>query len=130
MSRLFFMMPVFLLCALLSCRGEPTPSDRSAQPSLSEKVVRGFERLIDKPDLTVREVEKLQQREYLVRGLPIDASAARIEDTLNELGKDRWDCSAVEKPSSSGEKPAALLLLCKRIPETLLRYVPQSILGR
>ncbi|HQH27138.1 MAG TPA: hypothetical protein PLP17_07055, partial [Oligoflexia bacterium] len=63
--------------------------------------------------------------------LPLDGTPEKIEGTLNEFGKNRWDCFDVEKAAPTAEEPAgSLVVFCKRMPETPLRYVPQSLIGR
>lgn len=76
------------------------------------------------PDEAKREFRKLTQFEYQVRSVRPDISAAELQALLAELGKESWDCA------SPIQRTADFLLVCKRRPESILRYVPQTLLGK
>jgi hypothetical protein len=131
-NKCFFLLLLPMIVMTASCNAQPDSSNNSAADDLKKKIVEGFERLVKNQDVPLKEIEKLQQREYTVIRLPFDTPMEKIEGTLNEFGKNRWDCFHIEKvpPSNREEKVGSFLFFCKRMPETPLRYVPQSILGR
>jgi hypothetical protein len=79
--------------------------------------------LISKPEITIEEVNKLRQFEYKIVKFPSGSTSEEIHNQLNELGKEFWDCFAVEKSEEND-----LFIFCKKKPETPLRYVPKGIL--
>ncbi len=72
------------------------------------------------------ELKKLQQFEYKVVTFPPEVEATELENSLAELGKERWDCFHVDR---IGAKDPALMVMCKRRPDTPLKYVPKTIIG-
>jgi len=72
------------------------------------------------------ELKKLQQFEYRVETFPLDAPATLVEERLNDLGKDRWDCVYADRFETKEPKSA---FVCKRRPDTPLRYVPKTFIG-
>ncbi len=127
------LMPLVVLIAFLvsGCNRSSSESSKYTAEDIEAALRKGFSQLWQDPNLPIKEVEKLQQREYSVFTLPVDSDAKQIEKTLNELGKNRWDCFAIEKITSSApDKTDSLMFICKRMPETLLRFVPHSIIGR
>lgn len=76
------------------------------------------------PEDALSELKKLRQWEYRVVKLPLSLPANEQEGALNSLGAEGWECF---DPYTVGTD---LRLLCKRRPETPLRYVPNSLLGR
>jgi hypothetical protein len=131
-SKCFFLLLLSTIAMTASCNAQPDSSGNGSTEELKKKIFEGFGRLMKNQDVPLKEIEKLQQREYTVIRLPIDTSTEKIEGTLNEFGKNRWDCFHIEKvpPSSREEKVGSFLFFCKRMPETPLRYVPQSLIGR
>ncbi len=74
------------------------------------------------------ELKKLRQFEYRIFSLPAGVNDDQIEAALNLHGKNFWECFDVERVSK--EEGVELRFFCKRKPETLLRYLPQTLLGR
>lgn len=66
----------------------------------------------------LHEIEKLYILEYKVSEIDASASASAIEQRLNELGKDRWECYDNQRIGDS------LHLFCKRRPGSVLEYLP------
>ena len=126
---LFFRL-VFFTTFLCSCEiesGKPSTATEEVQQQITEAidqyVVKGK---------SIEELKKLHQIEYKVFTLPIDNSLAKLEGVLSRMGKEKWDCYHIERVSVIREerKVGRLLFFCKRKYDTLLRYVPQSLLGR
>lgn len=69
--------------------------------------------------LTTEEVKKLSVFEYRVYELAKDPATIDLEAALESAGRERWECFGI----LPGEK--SLRLLCKRRPETYLRYIPR-----
>jgi hypothetical protein len=92
---------------------------------LIENTGRHLETLDDKRQeaegLATSEVQKLFTFEYKLLPIAEGLGVKSLEATLNELGKDRWDCSQVV----SLETERAVL--CKRQPKTPLRYIPRIL---
>lgn len=96
--------------------------------------------LIDSPDTSLQELanrsqetasgelSKLRQFEYRVVTFPLDAADASIEAKLNALGQEFWECFDTERTEISGD--GAIRVFCRRRPDTPLRFVPSTILGR
>lgn len=70
-------------------------------------------------ELTTEEVEKLFTYEYKVLELDNSLSASEIEEQLQTLGKERWECFNVISEQKSYK------VFCKRKPKTYLRYIPR-----
>lgn len=73
-------------------------------------------------ETTKQEVTKLFRWEYKLLELPSESSAEEIEQELNRLGHDNWDCSPVPQAP-----PQRIRMHCKRRPRSplsYLRYVP------
>lgn len=73
-------------------------------------------------ETTKQEVSKLFRWEYKVLELPAESPAEEIEQELNRLGNDNWDCTPV--PQASHQR---IRMHCKRRPRSplsYLRYVP------
>jgi len=66
---------------------------------------------------TQEEVEKLFRWEYRVADLPVNPSAKELEDSLNNLGSDGWECFHLEVATNH------LRALCKRRPRGALAYL-------
>jgi hypothetical protein len=81
---------------------------------------------------SVDELKKLHQFEYQVIHMPASTSAVAIEGTLNKLGEERWNCFHVEKLVTAVEERREMkyVIFCKRPPETPLRFVPRTLIGR
>lgn len=121
---------LFILLLVLACTG----CERSTQEELQKKILRTVEDLKNQSGEPLKEVEKLHQLEYHVASFPADSSARDLEAAMMSLGKNRWDCFHVERSlekTRAEEKPELrLLVFCKRLPDTLLRYVPRHLIGR
>lgn len=132
MKNIYLSLLLFGLFACDSSSGQNTPSKGSAD-FIQEQVTKAVQDYIMQPGRSVDEVKKLHQLEYNVFTLALEDSAARYEGVLDELGKNRWDCFHVEKVftnNEKGDRVGKLLFFCKRSPDTLLRFVPKSLLGR
>lgn len=68
-------------------------------------------------ETTKEEVTKLFRWEYKVIDLDISLSAPAMEDTLNELGNDNWECL----PGTT--TPQTIRFYCKRRPRGALSYL-------
>jgi len=75
-------------------------------------------------DQAKKEFKKLTQYEYQVKTFRVDIPAAELQGALSVMGHDGWDCGS---PLLRKED---ILLTCKKRPESLLRYVPQSLLSK
>lgn len=88
-------------------------------------------------DKSLNELKKLRQIQYRLVSLPAHASDKAIEQKLNAMGDDGWDCvtSGIPSDSSSPDlphqesSPPILRFFCKRPVETPLRYLPKTLLG-
>lgn len=104
------------------------------QKEMSQQIQKTIESTISEitknPSQPIDELKKLSQREYKVITFPLEEDPEQIESALNVLGTDRWECgTGIARPRSAPQKPE-ILYTCKRTPETVLRFVPQSIIGR
>ena len=134
-----------LLCTLclLSCDSaqderlrEPLKKVAEVQRNVEQLVgethqlLKGMAPTVQPADLSkesaVAEVNKLRQFEYKVISLPLNSDARAIENALNNAGQEYWECfSAFNRPNTN-----ALEVYCRRRPNTPLRFVPQTLLGR
>jgi len=71
-----------------------------------------------------QEFKKLNQFEYKVSSFKKDISVLELEGSLSLYGAKGYDCSG---PLLRAED---ILIVCKKRPESLLRYVPQTLVGR
>ena len=89
-----------------------------------KKLTKVVKDAVDKSDVPTsvseisEEVKKLHSFEYKLIEFGHDIPPNEIAKTLNELGKDRWNCGKFS------EKEFSVQVLCKRPPNTVLRYVP------
>ena len=75
------------------------------------------------------EISKLQQYEYKILTVPADTTPVALQSSLNELGRERWDCFHVEKRLNPAEPAKSeLAMFCKRRPETPLRFIPRNLI--
>ena len=119
---------IFIALLLTSCEKEIKTVTKS-----TDQISKTLQEYVNDPNKSVEELEKLHQVEYEVFSLPPDSSNTKYKNTLNEMGKKRWDCFHVENIRSineEGKVQANLMFFCKRTPETLLRYVPRTLIGR
>ena len=68
-------------------------------------------------EMTSDELKKLSRWEYRVSELPSSTGAMQLEEHLNTLGRDGWECSA---PTVYGDK---LRTVCKKQPRAVLQYL-------
>lgn len=128
-SKPMIKLSLFLLFPLLifqSC-------DRTGnefQKNLEEKVKTTFNEIYESSTPSIEEVKKLAQLEYHMEVFPLETSSREVDEKLNELGKERWNCfSSFARPRKDPQNPE-MVVLCKRMPETMLRYIPKSFIGR
>jgi hypothetical protein len=89
-----------------------------ASKSVQENVGPQVEALQNR---TKEEMRKLSQWQYKVVEFPAGAKAAELEEELNKLGAEGWDCASL---LPNGER---LRATCKRRPGSAfdyLKYVP------
>ena len=125
------------IALLLGC-SEDKPSQKTApnEPSSTQKILDELDHQVrraqeqfnelapDKEEVKTKaneELEKLFSLEYRVVDLPLTASATAWADTLNILGRDRWEC---ESPQSVSE---AVRVICRRRPKSYLRGVGRLV---
>ncbi len=102
--------------------GTSTGTDLTA---LSEKA----QKLFADSDISVDELQKLARWEYKIIELTEKTGNSELESTLNKFGFERWECFQIE-PQVGSDGSKSLRLFLRRRPDTLLRFVPQSIIGR
>ncbi len=122
------MKKIFLVALLIftSC----DESQKQLQKELEKTLKDGIESISSNPSLPIDELKKLSQLEYKSLSFPIDTATTEIEETLNTLGKDRWNCDSIfPRPRTIPEKPE-IVVVCKRPPETVLRFIPRGMVGR
>ena len=120
--------PILLLLILtsISCNKEQEKITKDFNETLTSTI----ESLTKHPSQPIDKIKKLSQLEYRTLVFPLETSANDIDSKLNELGQERWDCgTGFARPRSNPNAPE-LVLICKRTPETVLRFVPKGILGR
>ena len=119
-------MPCLLLL-LTSCAPDETQQERleellgEATETLNDLTRHGNEIGSDLGNQASGEVEKLFIFEYKVFDLKKEESTQSIEEELNRLGKERWQCFHVEPLEKD------FRFFCKRRPKTYLRYIPRFI---
>lgn len=117
---------ILLLILFTSC----DESQRKLQKELEKSLQDGIESIQSNSTMPIEEVKKLSQLEYKSITFPIDISPSNIEETLSGLGKEGWDCNSIfPRPRSAPEKPE-IVVVCKRTPYTVMKYVPRSLIGR
>lgn len=82
---------------------------------------------------SVEEFKKVYQVEYKTVVVPFDkanpkTSSLLISESLNDLGKERWRCFAVERSEIEGE--LSFVLFLQRPIDTPLRYIPGSLIPK
>ena len=97
---------------------------------IQQKIETAISEISKNPNQPIEEIQKLSQLDYKTVIFPLEIESEKIDETLNKLGQERWDCSTgFTRPRSAPNSPE-LVIICKRTPETVLRFVPKSILGR
>ena len=76
------------------------------------------------PDDASKEFKKLSQFEYRVISFKKEIAIAELEIQLRAFGANGFDCA------DPIQRLEDLILICKRRPESLLRYIPQTFVGR
>lgn len=71
--------------------------------------------------MATKEVEKLFTFEYRVEEFENSLTSEELQDKLQELGQERWECFHAEPLAKS------LRFFCKRRPKTYLRYIPKLL---
>lgn len=151
MSRHLFVPVSFLisLAILTGCQKEEADlaelSD-TVQESIRQTVNRAVTEARNKVDelrpgeVAQEEFNKLQAFEYHVESVFLPTSAADLQLRLNELGKDKWECSSpvlgltdplpiqaeqkkMALPDSDRGSERVALIVCKRRPATYLRML-------
>jgi hypothetical protein len=128
-SRAFQAVVILLGCTSLSCDAldEPTPSsfDEDFALELREQVFELYEKAKDSGE-TVPEnvsewvqedIERMWTWEYKVLQME-EVEPSALEEELNALGKERWECSMAVSPASQ------LTVLCKRQAKSYLKLIP------
>jgi hypothetical protein len=112
---------------IISCDNTET---REFQRRFEEKLQSALDDISKSSAPPLEEVKKLSQVEYHMEVFPLETSADEVGAKLNVLGNDRWDCFAsFARPRTEPDVPE-MVVLCKRMPETVLRYLPRSFTGR
>jgi len=117
---------LFLSIVLVSC----DQNQEELKKSIEEKISSTIDEFSKSSPQAIDEVKKLSQLEYRMEVFPLEVEPLSVEKKLLELGKDRWDCFSSFGRPRSGQKSPEMVVLCKRTPETMLRYVPRSFMGR
>ncbi|MDD2941848.1 MAG: hypothetical protein PHC51_02665 [bacterium] len=119
--------PVFLLFAaicLFACdKVEPHTRELKQQVrSLGDAVGE----IIEKPEVPLDELAKLQRFEYKLLRIPQTGDDKEVEQQLASMGHERWDCSPMPVATEVLKTPdTSYLFLCKRRPDTPLRFIPR-----
>lgn len=122
----FIFSLLFLSFVLVSC----DQNQESLKKNIEEKINSTIDEFSKSSPQAIEEVKKLSQLEYHMEVFPLEVEPLIVERKLFELGKERWDCfSSFGRPRSGANSPE-MVVLCKRMPETMLRYVPRSFMGR
>jgi len=134
MSRLIFSPLLFLASlSMLACENGSDASVEKLRETFSnildssDEAIRGLSAL--SPEDAKKEINKLREFEYRVLEYPADVSAKALEVDLQALGALAWDCTPGPLRIIEDEK-SVLMVFCKRRPDTPLRYIPQTLLGR
>jgi hypothetical protein len=115
-----------LFCLTTSCN----QNQEEIAKNIEQKIKSTVDDLAKNPSQPIDEVKKLSKQEYKTLAFPLEEDTEVIDKVLNQLGEDRWQCySAFARPRTAPIKPE-MLILCRRTPETVLRFIPNSILGR
>lgn len=118
------------LCLILLLLSACNHEQEQITKELNQKLKSAIEDLSKNPTQPIEEIKKLSQLEYKVITFNLETSPDKINDQLNDLGMDRWDCDTGFSRPRTPPTPPEIVIICKRTPETVLRFVPKSILGR
>ena len=111
-------LPLIALLALSACRQQDNEKLNESVKELKKTVAALSNQT---GALAGEEVEKILNYEYKVEDLKADASRGELEKSLNELGKDRWECFQLEK------QPDRYRVFCRRKPKSYLRLIPRLV---
>lgn len=128
-DRIRIALALAVLGSCLACTGSgDEPAEASAEQSAAwGEVLRLYEKArqtgetvpADAYDWMKQDLERVGDWEYRVRVFD-SAAGAQLEESLNEMGRDRWECFAVVPAGSS------LRLLFKRPVESYVGAVPHG----
>lgn len=133
---ILFLSILFILSSCNKTQDELTKKISESTDIITKSLEQKITDLAEDPSQPIEEVKKLSQLEYKVKIFPIETSAEEMEEELTNLGKERWDCSSIfptprpPDPKTNASSKPEILAVCKRTPETVLRFIPRSILGR
>jgi len=128
MRNLFsILMPGVIFCGIFSlaaCQQEQSnPTKNSPATTEHSTFSKIMNTVTDTSDVTMQELEKLRQYEYKVLSVESDNSEELIQNQLNDLGKENWDChSVIYRPDDD-----KIQIFCRRRITTPLRYLPQYL---
>ena len=119
--------PSIALLTLTLCAFSLTACDKDRNSSPLDEISKQMGSAYDsaRKEVTSRteeEIEKLFNFEYKVVEIDRGNSAEQLQDELNKLGQDRWDCFHAETADKT------LKMFCKRRPKSYLRYLIPSLL--
>ncbi len=119
-----------ILITALSITTACNPSQEKIAQELENKVKTTINDLSNNPSQPIEEVKKLSQLEYKTLVFPLEVDPSKITEELNILGQERWDCPTGFSRPRTSPKPPEIVIICKRTPETVLRFVPKGLFGR
>lgn len=126
-SRLFPLLA--LLLSLSACNRDDRKSLHQAWQAVSgasDSALQELKKL--SPEDAAAEYRKLRQFQYKVLTMPASEAPQKIEETLNAQGQEFWECFHIERRMERDIEN--YLVFCRRRPDTLLKFVPQTFLGR
>ncbi len=135
-SKFIFISILFILSSCNNTPDELTKKISESTDIITKSLEQKISNLAEDPSQPIEEVKKLSQLEYKVTIFPLETTAKEMEEELTKLGKERWDCSSIfptprpQDPRTNTNSKPEILAICKRTPETVLRFIPKSILGR
>jgi len=120
----FFLVPLGLIF-LVSCENDTSKS----LENIVSKTIQASDSAIEQvgnlnADDAKKEFKKLSQFEYQVLSVKKEIPTEELEGRLAVYGANGFDCSP---PVVRAED---MITVCKRRPESYLRYIPQTIVGR
>lgn len=113
----------FLIAFPLACKHTPPGSLQNWQDETQEAIEEAKDKAKEWKELSQQEIDKIWAIEY--KSVYLSRSDAEgLEMTLNDLGRERWDCYHV------GEEEGERILYLKRRKSSVLRSIPLSDLLR
>ena len=127
-----FAFGAFLTSLSTGCAGPDNEQTAKAVDKLSERLqmlLSEGDKTLDavtslSSDQALGEFKKLKQFEYRIVSLPLSLSSEAQEQQLNQLGAEGWECFSVVPGTTE------FRVYCRKRPDTPLRFVPNSVLGR